>query len=56
MNNDLERVFKESDWAELELTTRCLSGEFEKPNEILTSQLREGDPELPAYEAEVLPI
>ena len=56
MNNDLERVCKESDLAELGLLTRCLSGKFEKSNEILTSGLRAGDPKPPAYEAVVLPI
>jgi hypothetical protein len=56
VNNDLERVCKESDLAELELLTRRLSGEFEKTNEILTSGLRAGEPEPPAYDAVALPI
>lgn len=56
MNNDLERVCKESELADLKLLTRCLSRKFEKSNEILTLGLRAGDPEPPAYEAVVLPI
>jgi len=56
VNDDLERVCKESDLAELELLTRCLSGKFEKTNEILASGLRVGETESPAYEAVVLPI
>jgi len=56
VNSDTESVCKESDLTELELIPRCLSGEFEKTNEILTSGLQAEDPEPPAYEAVVLPI
>jgi hypothetical protein len=38
----MERVCKELDLAEFELLTRCLSGKFEKTNEILTSGWRVG--------------